>query len=98
MLDRVPLGGAGRIVTHGHFQTEQVGQPFLQLRLPQAGAPAVAAAPIAQDEEPVGADESALAGVYTGSVRMLASAQHALSPCVIRRTASPEHPASASFA
>jgi len=47
MLDRVPLGRAGRIVTDGYRQIVDVAQLLLQAVLPDPAAVAVAATAVA---------------------------------------------------
>ena len=50
MLDGIPLGSAGGIVSHGYVQGKTVRQLRLQLRFPCVTAATVAAASIGQNE------------------------------------------------
>jgi len=52
MLDRIPLRGAGRVVTDGDLQPKRIREADLELLLPAPGTVAVAAAAVGQDEEP----------------------------------------------
>src|SRR5512135_2278974 len=51
MLDWVPLGTAGGIMTHRHGQTQTVTQLVLNLLLPQTRAVSIRAAAIGQDQQ-----------------------------------------------
>ena len=51
VFDRVPLGSAGRVMTHGHGEAEAVANPILEIFFPSAATPAVASASIRQDQD-----------------------------------------------
>ena len=51
MLDGIPLGGAGGIMTDGDEQPEAVREFFLQRMLPEIGVGPVAAAVVGEDEQ-----------------------------------------------
>ena len=51
VLDRVPLGSAGWVMAHGDGETERIADPVLKSLLPGVTTPAVAAAPIGQEQE-----------------------------------------------
>src|SRR6478735_904548 len=59
MLDRVPLRAAAGIMTHRHGEPAGIAQLFLELGLPDAGAAAVRAPGICQDEQTLGFREPA---------------------------------------
>jgi len=53
MLDGIPLGGAGRVVTDFDVQTEAVAESNLKLIFPQAGPISITSAAVSQDEEAI---------------------------------------------
>ena len=64
MFDRVPFGGASRVVGNGESQAERIGQLRLEFGFPGAATSAIAATGVAQNEELPGtwiADRSLLA-------------------------------------
>ena len=54
MLDRVPFGGAGRIVRDGDAESQAIAQLALDLLLPGAALRPIAATRIGQDEDVAG--------------------------------------------
>jgi len=51
VFDRVPFGGASRVVGNGESQAERIGQLRLEFGFPGAATSAIAATGVAQNEE-----------------------------------------------
>ena len=58
MLNRVPFGSAGRIVTHGNRQAKNIGHLVLQVSFPDPGTIAVAAPTISFNQQVGGTGEA----------------------------------------